>query len=385
MQKIFISYSRKDMDFVRKLAGDLEKAGYDVWWDITDLHGGDDWVRTIPVAIETSQFIVVVLSPNSVASEWVEKEYTEALSLRKKIIPIMLAPCSVPFALNTINFTNFSTGEYADNFKNLLSGLGHTGETPAVTPFIKPTLFLPQALRRFVIPITVGIILFFVFILRSQPKPVVATPTITPTFHSSATATGTPEPATLTATVTVSSTSTITQTLTPTPTLTVSPSPTKRPFESLGFCVLKLRDMYAINVRTGPSSTNYVPLGGGLRVGKCLTFSAVIVNEEEETWLLVANGQTDPDMQQYEGGWIRRDLLIPEELTGPINLPIVTLTATLTSTLTPTITPSATPSSTPTITPTPTATDTRTPTSTNTSTPTLPPSPTPTETDTPAS
>jgi hypothetical protein len=76
MQKIFISYSRKDTDFVRKLAGDFEKAGYDVWWDITDLRGGDDWVRQIPAAIESSQFIVVVLSPNSVASEWVEKEYT---------------------------------------------------------------------------------------------------------------------------------------------------------------------------------------------------------------------------------------------------------------------------------------------------------------------
>ena len=29
------------MGFVRRLAGDLEKAGYDVWWDLTDLRGGD--------------------------------------------------------------------------------------------------------------------------------------------------------------------------------------------------------------------------------------------------------------------------------------------------------------------------------------------------------
>jgi hypothetical protein len=50
MEKVFISYSRKDIDFARKLASDLEKAGYDVWWDITDLRGGDDWVRTIPAA-----------------------------------------------------------------------------------------------------------------------------------------------------------------------------------------------------------------------------------------------------------------------------------------------------------------------------------------------
>src|SRR5690348_12962056 len=116
MQRIFVSYSRKDIDFVRKLAGDLEKAGYDVWWDIADLYGGDDWIRVIPAAIESSDRVIVIPSPNSVTSEWVEKEYTQALSLRRKIIPVMLAACSVPFALNTINYTNFSIGEYADNF-----------------------------------------------------------------------------------------------------------------------------------------------------------------------------------------------------------------------------------------------------------------------------
>ncbi len=73
MQRIFISYSRKDINFVRRLAGDLEKAGYDVWWDLTDLRGGDDWVRVIPEAIKNSDKIIVVLSPNSTISEWVEK------------------------------------------------------------------------------------------------------------------------------------------------------------------------------------------------------------------------------------------------------------------------------------------------------------------------
>ena len=50
MHKIFISYSRKDIDFVRKLAADLEKASFDVWWDITDLRGGDEWVTRIAAA-----------------------------------------------------------------------------------------------------------------------------------------------------------------------------------------------------------------------------------------------------------------------------------------------------------------------------------------------
>src|SRR6266542_4957876 len=106
--QLFISYSRKDIGFVRKLAVDLEKAGYDVWWDVSDLRGGDDWVRVIPAAIASSDYFAVLLSPNSAISEWVEKEYTQALSLRKKIIPIMLEQSSVPFALNTINYVDFT-------------------------------------------------------------------------------------------------------------------------------------------------------------------------------------------------------------------------------------------------------------------------------------
>ncbi len=381
MQKIFISYSRKDMDFIRKFAGDLEKAGYDVWWDLTDLQGGDDWVRQIPAAIQTSQFVLVVLSPNSVASEWVQKEYTQALSLHKKIIPVMLAACEIPFALNTINYSNFSTGEYEDNFKTLLRALGFTGEPPVVTPYKKATWVLPSG-ARYAIPAILGILLllFLVFKPWISPPP----PTLTPVASPSTTHTPEPSTATASSTGTPTPTATFTPTITPSSTSTkptLTPSPTKPPFESLSFCVLSVGDFLAINVRTGPG-TSYTPLGEGLRVGKCLAFSAVIVNEKEETWLLVAKGQPDLDMQQYAGGWIRRDLLIPEELTGPINLPVVTLTPTPTITFTPTITPTQIPSSTPTRTPSPTATDTHTPTPTDTSTPTVTPSPT--DTDTPA-
>ena len=87
MTQIFISYSRKDIAFVRRLAGDLEAAGYNVWWDVSDLRGGDDWVRVIPASIEASQYFILLLSPDSVASQWVEKEYLHALTLHLKIIP----------------------------------------------------------------------------------------------------------------------------------------------------------------------------------------------------------------------------------------------------------------------------------------------------------
>ena len=387
MQKIFISYSRKDMDFVRKLAGDLEKAGYDVWWDITDLRGGDDWVRQIPEAIRLSQFFLVILTPDSVESEWVRKEYTQALSLRKKIIPIMLVAGTVPFALNTINFINFARGEYADNYKKLLEAMDYTGEPPAIQPFKKRIGALPQEFQKFVIPALFGILLLFaaVWAFRSQAV-VTPTPTLTASLQPSLTASPTLGPLTSTSTdvatptPTGTATATSTESLTPTVTRTASPTPTFRFL--LELCIRNL-DVYNIYVRSGPSQ-RYAPLGELLTVrdasgtfkNVCLWFSARNENEDG-IWFLVA-GQTNPTLQQYEGGWILSDLLEP----SPIELPLVTLTPTLTPSHTATAT--ATPSQTPTFTRTSTPTPTDTPTATQTATHTPPDdTPTPSETPTP--
>ncbi|MCI0551775.1 MAG: toll/interleukin-1 receptor domain-containing protein [Anaerolineae bacterium] len=383
MQQIFISYSRKDIDFARKLAGDLEKAGYDVWWDLTDLRGGDDWVKTIPAAIASSQHVIVVLTPDSIESEWVRKEYTQALSLRKKIIPILLKATSVPFALNTINFVNFASGEYADRFKELLSALGFTGQPPAVTPYRKAILSLPPWFLKFGIPILIALILLTAFFLiprTTPPSEETPTATQTPSLVASPTATQTvtPEPPTGTSSPTI----TLTHTLTPTlPTFT--PTATTQPFRSIELCVQVEQDVDNINVRAGPSSTLYAALGQ-IPIGSCLLFSAVHVNTIDETWLLVANNQTDQEMRIYAGGWIRADLLGLEP-TDSIPLPAVTLTPTPTPSDTPTVTPTFTRTSTPTLTDTPTLTPSHTPTltPTDTSTPTETETPVPTETPTP--
>jgi len=366
MPQIFISYSRKDIAFARRLAGDLEKAGYNVWWDLTDLRGGDDWPRVIPAAIEASQYIIVVLSPNSALSDWVEKEYTQALGLRKKIIPIMLRPSRVPFALNNINYINFAAGEYADNFKNLLSALGYTGEPP--TEPKKTTL--PPILQRYGIPILIGVLILLALLstlIVPPPAPGTLTPTDlpsrTPTVVFTATDTATVSPtATQSPTVspTVTLTPTITETLTSRPTFT--PSPTNVPFNRLGLCVIS-EYANSINVRSGPG-TIYAPIGQPLLVDSCLFFSA---RNEEATWLQIAPNQPDPLHRQYEGGWIFRELLGLGE-TGPIDLPAVTLTPTPLPSDTPTITPTftRTPSLTPTETPSPTETETQIPTETPT-------------------
>jgi hypothetical protein len=123
MAKVFISYSRKDIAIVRQLANDLEKADFDVWWDISDLKGGDAWMRTIQMALKASKYCVVVLSPNSVESEWVEKEYTYAISRATKIIPIISKTCEVPLALGNIHHIDFRGNKYDCGLRELLIAL----------------------------------------------------------------------------------------------------------------------------------------------------------------------------------------------------------------------------------------------------------------------
>ena len=69
MTQVFISYSRKDLDFVEQLATDLKAAGLEVWYDLSGLEGGARWRIEIEKAIRESQYVLIVLSPDSVVSE----------------------------------------------------------------------------------------------------------------------------------------------------------------------------------------------------------------------------------------------------------------------------------------------------------------------------
>ncbi|MGZ9223035.1 MAG: hypothetical protein ACXW4Q_13080, partial [Anaerolineales bacterium] len=151
-----------------------------------------------------------------------------------------------------------------------------------------------------------------------------------------------------------------------------TPSPTNRPLNRLGLCVLS-EYANSINVRSGPG-TIYAPQGAPLLVETCLFFSA---RNEESTWLQIAPNQSDLSLQQYEGGWIYRELL-GLGTTSPIDLPAVTLTPTPTPSETPTITPTLTRTPSPTMTPSETPTATQTPSPTDTQS-----AETPTETLTP--
>ncbi len=86
---IFISYCREDQPYVHDLERDLLRRGFDVWSDAR-IKTGKAWWRAIAQAIRTSAAFIVVMTPASEDSDWVEKEIMVALRERKPVFPLLL-------------------------------------------------------------------------------------------------------------------------------------------------------------------------------------------------------------------------------------------------------------------------------------------------------
>ena len=90
MADVFISYSRSDGGFVRRLTEDLKDRGKDVWLDVDGVRDAERFPEALRHAIEGSDAFVFVISPDSVGSEFCEQEVGYASRLNKQIVPLAL-------------------------------------------------------------------------------------------------------------------------------------------------------------------------------------------------------------------------------------------------------------------------------------------------------
>jgi hypothetical protein len=79
MSTLFISHSSHDDAFVRSLQQALGDLKQDVWIDSRELRAGDPLWPAIQKAIEEASAYAVVVSPDSLQSNWVGKELRHAL------------------------------------------------------------------------------------------------------------------------------------------------------------------------------------------------------------------------------------------------------------------------------------------------------------------
>lgn len=137
MSSVFISYSRRDEEFARRLAGALSDHGFQVWIDIEDIPAGMKWSRAIQQGLDDANAMVVLISPDSMASTNVEDEWQYFLDQRKPVIPVLVRPAKVHFQLSRIQYVDLVNQPADAGFKQLVGVLlskGLTHGTPAANP-----------------------------------------------------------------------------------------------------------------------------------------------------------------------------------------------------------------------------------------------------------
>lgn len=86
---IFVSYSRRDAEFVRKVDAAFKQAGLEVWVDWEDIPLSVDWWEEIKDGIESADVFVFIISPDSVASEVCHNEIEHAIKHNKRFVPVL--------------------------------------------------------------------------------------------------------------------------------------------------------------------------------------------------------------------------------------------------------------------------------------------------------
>lgn len=189
----FMSYSREDISYQKRVIAELRQRGIIVWVDTENLiPGSPAWEREIERAIRAAAGIIVLLSPDANNSEWVRREISFAEQNNKRIFPVLIRgdeDDSIPLRLSSHQRVDlrrhFNLG--LDELVNALKD--HLGVTAVhrIPKQKKSVKFNPADLRKFILPGFLamfglaclgGLTLAASYVLKSIPTPsqVVTTP-----------------------------------------------------------------------------------------------------------------------------------------------------------------------------------------------------------------
>jgi len=92
---VFISYSRSDSDFARKLNETLELQGKITWFDQENIKLGSDFQKEIYTGIENTDNFLFILSPDAIISPFCADEVEYAKKLNKRFVTVLYRPVDV--------------------------------------------------------------------------------------------------------------------------------------------------------------------------------------------------------------------------------------------------------------------------------------------------
>jgi hypothetical protein len=132
---VFLSHTSVDKPWVIQLKDDLFRYGVSVWLDKDEIRPGDLFAKALEEGLANSRAMALIVSPEAMASGWVEAEYYRALSLAQnkqsplQLIPVILRDAKLPGFLKDRTWVDFRDRDaYAQNVWMLVWGI--SGKKP---------------------------------------------------------------------------------------------------------------------------------------------------------------------------------------------------------------------------------------------------------------
>ncbi len=197
---IFLSYASQDSGAARRICDVLRAAGLEVWFDQSELRGGDAWDASIRRQIKECALFVPIISANTQSRtegyfrlEWRLAEQRSHLMARGRpfLVPIVIdatpeAGAHVPDAFLEVQWTRLADGQcdaaFAARIRQLLSGefASPKREDAAARPDARPASSRFSARWGWIVAIVVAVTLVPAVVRMVKPS--------SPTTSGSATA-----------------------------------------------------------------------------------------------------------------------------------------------------------------------------------------------------
>lgn len=149
MTSVFLSYAREDLARARQLAGALEVAGYDLWWD-RHVQAGESFGAQIEEQLDRADAVVVLWSKSAVRSSWVQDEASVGRDTAR-LVPLLLDATPPPLGFRQFQALDLSgwRGRAPPRLDEIAAAIDRTADKPRSAPLpATPTARLPALRSR---------------------------------------------------------------------------------------------------------------------------------------------------------------------------------------------------------------------------------------------
>jgi adenylate cyclase len=115
--RVFVSHSSQDLKIANLITTELNECGIETWYSVS-IVPAENYVEAIQAGLMKSDWIIVIVSRNSIKSDWVKAEVQTGLRdprFRGRILPIQIDASEPGLINNDLNFVHHLDGRSVKN------------------------------------------------------------------------------------------------------------------------------------------------------------------------------------------------------------------------------------------------------------------------------